>query len=341
MFWAALVVMMSQPAYAHGPTPDGTNYDSQVTAVVDTLDDVAVDVAAVDWQVLGGDGLLQVRNDGDRDLVVMGYDGEPYLRVGPDGVFENRRSAATYLNADRFGDVVVPDGVDPAAPPEWRRLSDDGEWRWHDHRIHWMAPTAPPRVRNRPDTPQRVLDWAVPFRFGDQRLQVRGVLDYIPPPALWPWLFTAALALSVPIVVLLAAGQTRRATRTLAALIIAVAAAGLVLAIGDALVTPVSLGANLWAVVQTGGIGMLSAALAWTVWQPTVGAGEDRTGPVLIVAALVVAITGGLGQFGQLSSSLVVNALPAPVVRGVVAASLVVAFPALLLAVPRRAQRTA
>jgi hypothetical protein len=59
-----------------------------------------------------GDG-LRLTNDTSHDVTVLGYDGEPYLRVGPRGVFENTRSPATYLNRSR---------VPTSKPPKPRRL---------------------------------------------------------------------------------------------------------------------------------------------------------------------------------------------------------------------------
>ena len=50
---------------------------------------------------------------------MLGYQDEPYLRVGPDGVFENRRSPAVYLNANRRGSTAVPRSADPDAEPDW------------------------------------------------------------------------------------------------------------------------------------------------------------------------------------------------------------------------------
>ena len=66
------------------------------------------------------------------DVVILGYSGEPYLRVGAAGAFENVRSPAVYLNATRNGGIP-PSSADPSAPPEWRRIGVRGgprsSWR--------------------------------------------------------------------------------------------------------------------------------------------------------------------------------------------------------------------
>ena len=37
-----------------------------------------------------------------KDVQILGYEGEPYIRLGTDGVFVNTNSPAYYTNLDRF-----------------------------------------------------------------------------------------------------------------------------------------------------------------------------------------------------------------------------------------------
>ena len=61
---------------------------------------------------------------GTATSIVVGYDGEPYLRVGPRGMFENTHSPAVYLNKSaNTTPWTPPKTADPAAPPEWRQVS--------------------------------------------------------------------------------------------------------------------------------------------------------------------------------------------------------------------------
>ena len=48
---------------------------------------------------------FELVNETVTEVVVPGYSDEPYLRIGPDGVWRNANSPATYLNLDRFGRV--------------------------------------------------------------------------------------------------------------------------------------------------------------------------------------------------------------------------------------------
>ena len=331
-----LVVGPAPPASAHGPTPDATNYRSVVEGVVRPGGAPAA-VPGVTWDVLGGDGLLQVRTTRDVEVVISGYDDEPYLRVGPDGVFENRNSPATYLNADRYANTSVPTEIDPAAPPDWRRIDSGAQWRWHDHRIHWMAPTPPPAVRDQPDRRQQILKWTVPFQVDGRRLEAHGELVYIPPPSVWPWLLGAILVLSLPVVGLIAAGaDQQRLQGVVVAFTVVVAGGGVAVALGDALATPAGVGANAWAITQTVVPVGIAVALAWTVLrtaEPDDGAHPAST---LVVSSVIIAFSIGIARLSQLTASQVTNALPDAVVRGAVAAGLTLVVPAVIVAMGQR-----
>ena len=110
---ALLAALVACPAaVGHG---DGAarGYTSTVTAITPKLDGLTV-------QVLQGDDQLDVRNDSGRELVIEGYEGEPYLRFGADGgVFRNANSPATYLNEERYGGVDVPASASKTATPRW------------------------------------------------------------------------------------------------------------------------------------------------------------------------------------------------------------------------------
>jgi hypothetical protein len=113
--------------------------------------------------------------------VILGYEGEPYLRFDEDGVWRNTRSPATYLNDDRYGAGVVPADADSDASPRWEHLSDGSTWDWHDHRIHWMSTLDPPVVQRDPNTAHHILDWNVPGLIDGGRFVIEGRLDYEPP----------------------------------------------------------------------------------------------------------------------------------------------------------------
>lgn len=192
---AALLTFLvagAAPAHAHGRGSDATNMETRI------LEDPQL--PGVTWEIHGGDELLEVVNNSDREIVILGYEvpePQPYLRVGPDGVWENRNSEATYLNQERQGLVDVPPGVNPAAGPEWVKVSDASSAAWHDHRMHYMGSGVPPAVTD-PDEETVVIErWEVPFLWGDEASAVAGDLRWVPGPSPLPWLLVG-LALSLP-----------------------------------------------------------------------------------------------------------------------------------------------
>ena len=196
----ALVVLVAAAlaaapaALAHGEGAE-RGYVSTLTAVEPPNVGLFVDV-------LEGDDRLALTNTTGKPLLVLGYEGEPYLRFDAEGVYENARSPAAALNNDRYGRVELPPEADPAAEPDWRKVADGRTYEWHDHRIHWMSQTPPPSIRDDPDTPEHVFDWKVPAELDGRPLLIRGSLDYVPPGGSGLDL----LYVIPPIVALLAAG---------------------------------------------------------------------------------------------------------------------------------------
>jgi hypothetical protein len=156
---------LAAPAVAHEGNP---NFESIVTAV-----DGVSDLRA---EVLNGDDRLSLIYTGSDTVTIRGYEREPYARLLGDGrVQVNRRSPATYLNDDRFGQVDVPDAADPKAAPQWDTVARNGRFEFHDHRIHWMSKSIPPKVKDRSKR-QKVMDWSVPVEAGSSRGALRGTL---------------------------------------------------------------------------------------------------------------------------------------------------------------------
>ena len=76
----ASIAMMSAPASAHtasGPRP--TNY-------LTTLGSISPRVPGVTVRVVELGNKLELTNRTDTDVVVLGYNSDPYLRVGPRGL---------------------------------------------------------------------------------------------------------------------------------------------------------------------------------------------------------------------------------------------------------------
>ncbi len=172
---ALCVLVVCSAAAAHGGG-GALGFRSTVTRVEPTLPGVSV-------TVLDSDDRLRLRNDSGKSVIVLGYEGEPYLAFRSGRVERNVRSPATYLNDDRFGKVAVPARADADARPEWEQVSAQDTFEWHDHRIHWMSTTLPPRIESAKDEPHHVFDWTVLGTVEGEPLSIVGSLDYEPPPS--------------------------------------------------------------------------------------------------------------------------------------------------------------
>jgi hypothetical protein len=159
---------------------------------------VTPSTAGLKLTVLDHDDRLQLTNDTGKTVIVLGYENEPYLMFRNGRVYRNVRSPATYLNDDRYGQVQLPPQANAQAPPEWKELVDDSQYDWHDHRIHWMSRTLPPKVQAHKNVAQHVFDWAVPITVDGKRTMIKGGLDYTPPPGgKFPFLLVIPPALLV------------------------------------------------------------------------------------------------------------------------------------------------
>lgn len=180
----ALVVGSASPAAAHGESAAApTNW-------VTTLDGFSAPAASrLSLRVVDLGERLELTNRSDEEAVVLGYEGEPYLRVGANGAWGNARSPAYYLNRSLDLGNQVPPQADPTAEPDWRRLSGDRTVRWHDHRSHWMGANLPPQVERAPGRVHVVIpEWKVEVRQGGTTHVASGAVTWRPPPPLPPWI---------------------------------------------------------------------------------------------------------------------------------------------------------
>jgi hypothetical protein len=267
---------LAGPASAHvGGGVAGSDFDGQVISLSPNLPGVTARVLQF------GDDVELVNRSGT-EVEVPGYDGEPYLRIGPDGVWRNQRSPATYINLDRYARVTLPESADSHAEPQWVQLSTEPHFVWHDHRTHWMTQgLLPPAVAADPDHSHTVFEWTIPLRYGNTSATVQGVLTWTPPPS--PWLVWPLYA--VPLLLAAGAGLLAHTVRPLGALMLVGAGAALwhagatpvpavsvsshtgaiLAALLPALVAAVVAGIGFWAARRGRGAmsGLLAVVLGW------------------------------------------------------------------------------
>ncbi|HEX9887919.1 MAG TPA: hypothetical protein VGA69_00450 [Nitriliruptorales bacterium] len=163
------------------------------------LDGGPVSVDGVTATILDGPvPAMVVQNDGSRPVVVLGAQGEPFLRVTPRGVDANLASP-TWHDVTRLevGRTVPGLPADASAPPAWEQVAAVPRIAWLELRAH--VPDMAPADPSQPSVARR---WTVPLRIGDREIRVAGTTSWVPVAEMGDGRGPAAL---VPVVGLVAA----------------------------------------------------------------------------------------------------------------------------------------
>lgn len=296
-------VLSASPASAHGlGGPESTNVDVSTSGADPSISGVSIRMLNLGY-------LIELNNSGPNTVVVIGYDREPYLRIGPSGVEVNRRSPATFLNRSATPSGSLPDGLNARATPLWESISKVPTARWHDHRAHWMGRGA---VNN--------AEWSIPLivtnrdTSSESEASIAGTLDSVASPSTLSWGLTAA----VSAIILGALGLTRR---WVGVLICALS----VITVSEALHIVGAWGA--WsAPIPTRLLGVAPSvfAVAFSVIALVVlvarrSTRPDSATPLALIAGIFIAIAGGLADFNTLTQALVPTTLSPPIARLTVA----------------------
>ena len=306
-------VALATPAGAHSVSGvSSSNFRTTLTSVQPR-------VPGLTMRVIEGGSRFELTNTTGTDAIVLGYDEEPYLRVGPRGVFENRRSPTTYRNADREGTTEPPSTARSDAPPQWEKTSDGRTARWHDHRVHWMGSSdTPPAARRDPSREHVIIpEWTVPVRLGDRTIEARGDLVWVPPPSATPWFALAG----VLFVVTVALAFTRKWAVALAVVVAMLVAVDVVHATGVGFAKAGPLSTRIGSVVGSSFYSVFAWA-AGIVAVVMLRRGQSEGLFAAGFAGAFIALAGGLVDVGDLSSSQVPFAWGATLARLFVAVSL-------------------
>lgn len=255
------------PAAAHivGTGGSPTNYRTMVTAIRPAVMSVAVTVG------LGGQW-VRVTNQGSAEIVVLGYRGEPFLRLSQDRVQVNELSSTAAETGQARG---IPASQDPAAEPRWMPLRDGDSTTWTDARID------PPQAEA--NQSQRASEsWELPLVVDGQQVTVLGTRDRIPPPSPWPWV--AALALLAAAVA--AIGWMRNWRRPLAAVVAAGILAFVLHLLGTGF-TPQQ-GGQVFGWVGVGAVGAFSLLIGGVAVVSTLRGSESAPDRIVTVGIMVL-----------------------------------------------------
>ena len=124
-----------------------------------------------------------VTNPTPTELVILAVTGEPFIRIGPEGVFGNFNSPSWY-NSN------VPDGLlqsqipkrareGPDVEPDWAKVSKDPSWGWYDHRLHPVERYVDRRVQES-RVPVTLEKWEVAAQYGDKPAKLKGRIEFKP-----------------------------------------------------------------------------------------------------------------------------------------------------------------
>jgi len=305
------------PASAHSVSGvSATNFHTHLKSVTPA-------VPGLEVKVVEAGSRLQVTNHSGKEVVVLGYHDEPYLRIGPEGVFENKLSTATYLNQTRKG-KEPPASAQNAKPGEtdWVKVSSEPEARWHDHRIHWMLATNPPQVQANPSKRQTVIpEWAVTLKQGTQTIAVKGDLVWEPGSSALPWYLLAVVLLAAVVVI----GRSAAWAPGLAAVTAVLIAVDMFHALGLGLANAGGLGYRLTKSITQSPFAVMGwaggvLAVVWLLRRRLDGLS------VAALAGLLVALLSGVGDASALSRSEVPFGFAAGLARLAVAASIGLGF---------------
>jgi hypothetical protein len=285
----ATVCVVASPAAAHGVGGrEPGNVRSRVLSV-------SPELAGLHVEVIEQGERVHLTNRSGTEVTVLGYEDEPYLRVGPEGVFENTRSPAVYLNRSLDAPAEVPAAYDADAEPEWRRVGRSERVRWHDHRAHPMGSGA-----------FATSQWAIALTADGEPIVVRGELAWVEPGPWWPWLL---LAFGIAAVVALAARVAWRLTVTLVLALLCWAE--VVHAVGSwsevALTWPGRLAAQIFSIAAIA----VGALALWRAARDAPGA----SAPFVLIAAVVFVVAGGVGDVASWLRSQLPSTLPSGAVR--------------------------
>jgi hypothetical protein len=162
-----------EPARAHPLSAvNATRFRAAVTSVTPADPDLTVTCTA-DGQ------LLQVSYKGPDVVVIAGYGGEAYLRIGPSGVDENERSPSVWLNTNRAM-AGAPDYATALLAPAWRHVLADRTVAWHDRRLQWVGTGPPLPALADPGHSHLLTTWELTLTVGHSTTAVLGTLTWVP-----------------------------------------------------------------------------------------------------------------------------------------------------------------
>ncbi len=142
----------------------------------------------LDAKVVDGDQQMWLQVPRRETVVVLDYQGAPYLRFSGSGVDVNQNSTMYYLNQTPVSEIP-PSNLTRSTPPQWHPVSGAHAYLWHDGRLHALAVVA-----LSPES-SYVGRWSIPLLIDGRLLSISGGLWHDgAPPIVWFWPIVVILA---------------------------------------------------------------------------------------------------------------------------------------------------
>jgi hypothetical protein len=105
-----------------------------------------------------------IENGGREPVIVIGGRGEPFLRIGADGVFANANSP-TWMRSGRAPQTTSPVELSKdRSSVRWTKISAGSRYTW----LEWRARCPDDRLERTP------LKWEIPLLIGGKPVPVAG-----------------------------------------------------------------------------------------------------------------------------------------------------------------------
>jgi hypothetical protein len=278
-----MIAVAPGSAQAHGAIdPVASSYLARIGAVPQGMR-----VSVVD-----GDLRLWLEVPSGKSVVVLDYQGAPYLRFRDGRVWANENSEMYYFN--QTPPATPPLGLKRSAPERWVQVGSGNSYQWHDGRLHAFA------LEALAPGSSYVGPWRIPIIVNGRRVAVSGTLWYRGGPSIaWLW------PIAILVLCVLAAWRLRESridalvARALAGLTlfgIALAAAG-----RDFHGRP---GLSIVGVVE---FTLIAGLTAWTAWRVA----RDRAGAFTFFLVSVAGVWEAISLIPTLFNGYVLLAVPA------------------------------
>jgi hypothetical protein len=237
--------------------------------------------SALAVRVYPSDQALGVTLRPGHTAIVLGYTGEPFLRLGDSGV-----------EVDGTSPTADAAGLARSGAAGWQRRSRGRTVIWHDA-----------RVRGLPATIER-RRWSIPLVVDGRRVRLEGEVWRVGRPSPWPWLSLMVPFAAIAVFII---ARRRSSVRQAAAAFGAVAAAGTV-AVAAAFGLAASASVGTW----IEGMNELALALAGVA---VIMYGSAVARPIAGGALGLLALSVGLSKVPVFLHGVVLSAFPSTFAR--------------------------